>query len=45
MFSCGERQVICQPKSVAEAAFGVGACVLREEPEADGDLRAAEEMG
>ena len=30
--------------AVAEAAFGVGVFVLREEPEADGDLRAVEEL-
>ena len=29
--------------AVAEAAFGVGVFVFREEPEADGDLRAGEE--
>ena len=30
--------------AVAEAAFGVGGFVFREEPEADGDLRAVEEL-
>ena len=30
--------------AVAEAAFGVGVFVFREEPEADGDLRAVEEL-
>ena len=29
---------------LAEAAFGVGGFVFREEPEADGDLRAVEEL-
>jgi hypothetical protein len=28
----------------AESAFGVGAFVFREEPEADGNLRAVEEL-
>jgi len=30
--------------AVAEAAFGVGGFVFREEPEADGNLRAVEEL-
>jgi hypothetical protein len=30
--------------AVAEAAFGVGVFVFREEPEADGNLRAVEEL-
>ena len=30
--------------AVAEAAFGVGGFVFREEPEADGDLCAVEEL-
>ena len=30
--------------AVAETAFGVGCFVFREEPEADGDLRAVEEL-
>ena len=30
--------------AVAEAAFGVGGFVFREEPEADGELRAVEEL-
>ena len=30
--------------AVAEAAFGVGAFVFREEPEADGNLRAVEDL-
>jgi len=28
----------------AEAAFGGGGCVFREEPEVDGNLRAVEEL-
>jgi len=30
--------------AVAEAAFGVGGFVFREKPEADGNLRAVEEL-
>ena len=29
---------------VAEAAFGVGVFIFREEPEVDGNLRAGEEL-
>lgn len=34
----------CLLAAVAQAAFGVGGFVFREEPEADGDLRAVEEL-
>ena len=36
--------MISPPEAVAEAAFGVGVFVFREEPEADGNLRAGEEL-
>jgi len=36
--------LILHLKAVAEAAFGVGVFVFREEPEADGGLRAVEEL-
>lgn len=40
----GGRQLILQLTAVAEAAFGGGIFVLREEPEVDGDLHAVEEL-
>ena len=36
--------MILESKAVAEAAFGVGGFVFRGEPEADGNLRAVEEL-
>jgi hypothetical protein len=44
MFSWGERQLVFKPKAITEAAYGFGAFIFLEKPEADGDLRAAEEL-